>query len=137
MKNLLKEFRTFALRGNVMDLAIAVIIGAAFQSVVKSLTDDIISPILGLFVQTDLSNLVLPIFGVEIRYGSFLTAVINFVIMAFVIFFMMKVVNQIASLKKHKKPAAEDKTKICPYCCTEIPVKAQRCPNCTTALIQE
>lgn len=136
MKNLLKEFRTFALRGNVMDLAIAVIIGAAFQSVVKSLTDDIISPILGLFVQTDLSNLVLPIFGVEIRYGSFLTAVINFVIMAFVIFFMMKVVNQIASLKKHKKPATEEKTKICPYCCTEIPAKAQRCPNCTTSLIQ-
>lgn len=137
MKSFLKEFRTFALRGNVMDLAIAVIIGAAFQSVVKSLTDDIISPILGLFVQTDLSNLVLSIFGVEIRYGSFLTAVINFMIMAFVIFFMMKVVNQIASLKKHKKPAVEEKTKICPYCCTEIPVKAQRCPNCTTALIQE
>ena len=136
MKNLLKEFRTFALRGNVMDLAIAVIIGTAFQSVIKSFTDDIISPILGLFVQTDLSNLVLPIFGVEIRYGSFLTAFINFVIMAFVIFFLMKVVNQIAGLKKTKK-VAEVTTKTCPYCCTEIPVKAQRCPHCTTNLIQE
>jgi len=136
MKNILKEFRTFVLRGNVMDLAIAVIIGAAFQSVIKSFTDDIISPILGLFVQTNLSNLVLPIFGVEIRYGSFLTAVINFVIMAFVIFFLMKVVNQIAGLKKTKK-VVEVHVKTCPYCFTEIPVKATRCPHCTTNLIQE
>nr|WP_320025970.1 large conductance mechanosensitive channel protein MscL [uncultured Acetobacterium sp.] len=103
MKHFLKEFRTFALRGNVMDLAIAFIIGAAFQNVIKSLTDDIISPILGLFAKTDLSNFVLPIFGVEIRYGSFLTAVINFVIMAFVIFFMIKVVNQVVNLKRTKK----------------------------------
>lgn len=136
MKNFLKEFRTFALRGNVMDLAIAVIIGAAFQGIVKSLTDDIISPILGIFARTDFSNFVLPVFGVEIRYGSFLTAVINFVIMAFVIFLLMKIVNQIAGFRKPKK-AAEEKTKTCPYCCTEIPAKAQRCPNCTTSLIRQ
>lgn len=136
MKNILKEFRTFTLRGNVMDLAIAVIIGAAFQSVVSSLTDDIISPILGLFAKTDFSNFVLPIFGVEIRYGSFLTAVINFVIMALVIFFMIKVVNQVANLKKTKK-TVEEKTKLCPYCYTEIPIRALRCPNCTTSLVKD
>ncbi|MBC3796181.1 large conductance mechanosensitive channel protein MscL [Acetobacterium tundrae] len=136
MKNFLKEFRTFALRGNVMDLAIAVIIGAAFQGVIKSLTDDIISPILGIFARTDFSNFVLPIFGVEIRYGSFFTAIINFVIMAFVIFFMIKVMNHLAGLRKTKK-VTEVKTKTCPYCCTEIPVKAQRCPNCTTSLIRQ
>lgn len=136
MKNFFKEFTTFALRGNVMDLAVAVVIGAAFQGIVTSLTKDIISPILGLFARTDLSAFTLDILNVQIRYGAFLTAVINFVIMAFAIFFMIKVVNQVASLKKTKKEV-EAKTKICPYCCTEIPVKAQRCPNCTTSLIQQ
>lgn len=136
MKKFLKEFTTFALRGNVMDLAIAVIIGAAFQSVVTSLTNDIISPILGLFARTDFSEFTWTVLDVQIKYGAFLTAVINFIIMALVIFFMIKVVNQVASLKKTKK-VTEEKTKLCPYCCTEIPVKAQRCPHCTTSLVRQ
>lgn len=138
MKNSLKEFKEFALRGNVMDLAVAVIIGVAFQGLIKSLTDDIISPILGLFGKTAFSNFVLPIMGVEIRYGSFLTAVINFLIMVFVIFLMIKGLNKLAGLRKTKKvEEVQVKTKTCPYCCSEIPAKAQRCPNCTSDLMRK
>jgi len=136
MRNILKEFKKFALRGNVMDLAVAVIIGAAFAGLIKSFTDDIISPILGLFGNTDFSNFVLPIMGVEIRYGSFLTAVINFLIMAFVIFMMIEGLNKLASMRKTKKiEELEVTTKTCPYCCSEIPARAQRCPNCTSDLM--
>jgi len=136
MRNILKEFKKFALRGNVMDLAVAVIIGAAFVGLIKSFTDDIISPILGLFGKTDFSNFVLPIMGVEIRYGSFLTAVINFLIMAFVIFMMIEGLNKFFALCKPKKEGEpEVNVKTCPYCCTEIPERAQRCPNCTSDLM--
>ena len=96
MKKFLKEFKEFALRGNVMDLAIGVIIGAAFQSIIKSLVDDVLSPLIGLFAKTDLSYLVLNINGVDIKYGSFLTAVINFLIMVFIIFLLVKGMNALA-----------------------------------------
>jgi len=137
MKNILKEFKKFALRGNVMDLAVAVIIGAAFQGLIKSFTDDIISPIIGIFGKTDLSNFILPVMGVQIRYGAFLTAVINFSIMVFIIFIMIEGLNKLAGLRKTKKVEEEVKTKTCPYCCSEIPAKAQRCPNCTSDLMRK
>lgn len=137
MKNILKEFKKFALRGNVMDLAVAVIIGAAFQGLIKSFTDDIISPIIGIFGKTDFSNFILPVMGVQIRYGAFLTAVINFLIMAFIIFIMIEGLNKLTDLRKTKKVEDEVKTKICPYCCSEIPAKAQRCPNCTSDLMRK
>ncbi|MGV8905965.1 MAG: large conductance mechanosensitive channel protein MscL [Acetobacterium sp.] len=138
MKNILTEFKKFALRGNVMDLAVAVIIGAAFAGLIKSFTDDIISPILGIFGRTDFSNFVLPVLGVQIRYGAFLTAVINFLIMAFVIFLMVEGLNKFFALCKPKKTAdIEVKTKICPYCCSEIPARAQRCPECTSDLMRK
>ena len=86
MKKLIEEFKAFALRGNVIDLAVGVIIGAAFQNIVTSLTDDIISPLIGLVAKTDFKDLVLSVFGVNIKYGSFITAVINFLIMAIVLF---------------------------------------------------
>lgn len=137
MKNLLKEFKEFALRGNVMELAVAVIIGAAFQGIISSLTGDIISPILGLFGRVDFSNLAINIGDASIRYGAFITAVINFIIMAFVIFLMVKGMNKLAGLRKGKEDEPEEeKTKTCPYCYTEIPEKAVRCPHCTTVLVK-
>ena len=133
MKKFLKEFKEFALRGNVMDLAVGIIIGGAFQSIVKSLVDDLISPFIGLFANTNFDNLFLTIGGVEIRYGSFLTNVINFIIMAFVIFMMLKILNRIAGKKKKEEPAAPTE-KVCPYCRTKIDIAATRCPHCTSVL---
>ncbi len=137
MKKFLKEFKEFALRGNVMDLAVGVIIGGAFQAIVSSLTSDVISPFIGLFASTDFSDLVLKINGVDIRYGAFITAVINFIIMAFIIFMFMKVLNKITSFDKKGEKPAEPVTKECPYCFSEIHIKATRCPHCTGNLSEE
>lgn len=136
MSKFLNEFKEFALRGNVLDLAVGVIIGGAFQGVVNSLVEDIISPVIGLFANKDFSNLVVTIGDVELKYGSFITALINFVIMAFVIFLIVKGVNNLANLGKHSEVATteEPTTKVCPYCCSEISVNATRCPNCTSKL---
>ena len=136
MSNFLKEFKEVALRGNVLDLSVSVIIGGAFQGVVNSLVQDIISPIIGLFANQDFSNLVITLGGVQVKYGSFITALINFIIMAFVIFLIVKGMNKLASLGKHEEVAAteEPTTKVCPYCCSEIPISATRCPNCTSEL---
>ena len=120
MKKFLKEFEKFIMRGNVIDMAVGVIVGAAFQGIVNSLVNDVISPLLGLIANTDLSYLVLTVRGVDIKYGSFLTAVINFLIMAFVIFLLVKGINKIAELgnrkdkeKKEEEPA-KPSTKIWP-----------------------
>lgn len=137
MKKFFEEFKDFAMRGNVMDLAVGVIIGGAFQKIVGSLTEDIISPIIGLVANKDFSQLTAQIFGVELKYGSFITAVINFVIMAFVIFCLVKGLNKLAAIG-HKKKEAEKKapeTKTCPYCMSEISIKATRCPHCTSELV--
>ncbi|MCQ4022176.1 MULTISPECIES: large conductance mechanosensitive channel protein MscL [unclassified Ruminococcus] len=138
MKKFLNEFKAFIMRGNVLDLAVAVIIGAAFQAIISSLVDDIISPILGLFGGVDFKAFVLDINGVQIKYGSFITAVINFLIMALVIFLIIKGINKITELgkklsKKEEEEAAPT-TKICPFCCSEIDIKASRCPHCTSVL---
>ena len=100
MKKILGEFKEFALKGNVLDLAVGVIIGAAFQGIVKSLVDDIISPIIGLFAKKDFSDLVLTVFDVNIRYGAFITAVINFLIMVFLIFVLVKAMNKLSNIGK-------------------------------------
>lgn len=137
MKKFLAEFREFTLRGNVMDLAVGVIIGGAFQNIVKSLTGDIISPIIGLFAKTDFSNLVIKLWDVEIKYGAFITAVINFIIMAFIIFLLVKGVNKLASIahkKEEIKEEAAPTTKKCPYCMSEIAIEATKCPHCTSDL---
>lgn len=136
MKKLLNEFREFALRGNVMDLAVGVIIGAAFQAIINSLVNDVISPLIGLFANTDLSYLTVNVRDVEIRYGAFITAVINFLIMAVIIFLLVKAMNALAGLGKKKEtpaPAAPSK-KICPFCKSEIAAEATRCPHCTSQL---
>lgn len=135
MKKFFREFKEFAMRGSVIDLAVGVIVGGAFQKIVNSLVTDIISPILGLFAKENFNGLSLNIMGVSIQYGSFITEVINFIIMAFVIFVMVKTLNKLASL--HKKDDEEETEKKCPYCMSEIDINATRCPYCTSILDDE
>ncbi len=135
MKKFLNEFKEFALRGNVMDLAIGVIIGGAFKSITDSLVNDMLSPILGLFAQDGLKGLSFPIFNATVNIGSFIMAIINFVIMAFFIFLLVKGMNFLASLGRRKTETEEDPTtKKCPFCITEIDIKATRCPHCTSVI---
>lgn len=131
MKKFLEEFKGFALKGNVMDLAVGVIIGAAFQAVVASLTENIFAPIISLFSKQSSELVQWEIFG--IKYGAFITSVVNFVIMAFVVFLLVKAMNHIVSLGK-KEEQKEETTKKCPYCLSEIHIKATRCPACTSQL---
>lgn len=131
MKSFFSEFKKFIMRGNVLDLAVGVIIGAAFQGVVSALTDNLISPLLGMIGGMNFDMLSFKINGAEFFYGKFITAVINFLIMAFVIFVIVKLVNKIMSIGK--KPVEEvATTKKCPYCCSEIDIEATKCPHCTS-----
>lgn len=135
---MLKEFKTFLMRGNVMDLAVGVIIGGAFKSITDSLVGDIISPILAIFTgSVNFASLTFAIPGTEaiILYGNFLTAVINFVIMAFIVFMMVKAVNKVMSIGKKKEEDSPQTTKVCPFCHSEIHIEASRCPNCTSELM--
>ena len=133
MKKFLEEFKAFALKGNVMDLAVGVIIGGAFQAIVTSLVGDIITSIIGIFASTDFSNLIATINGSEVKYGAFITAIINFIIMAFIIFCIVKGLNKLAERKK-KEEANEPTEKTCPFCQSTISIKATRCPHCTSGL---
>lgn len=143
MKKFFAEFKDFIAKGNVLDMAVGIIIGAAFKSIVDSLVNDIISPILGLVVNTDFSALVVNIGNVPIRYGSFITAIINFLIMAFVLFVIIKAVNKMRALSEKLAKTVEGKeaaapaptTKECPYCKSTIAIGATRCPNCTSELL--
>ena len=137
MKKFIEEFKSFALRGNVMDMAIGVIIGGAFTSIVTSLTDNLINPILGLAGNTDLSAFTLQIAGIELKYGAFLTSVINFLIMAFVLFCLLKAVNKLTSLGRKPDVPAAPTTKKCPYCCSDIPIAATKCAHCASELPRE
>ena len=143
MKNFFNEFKAFALKGNVMNLAVGVIVGAAFQGVVASLTDNILSPIIGLFIGQNFDSLALDFLGVSIRYGAFVTSVIHFFILAFVVFAMVKTMNRIDALTSRngaaqappaEAPVEEPTQRPCPYCLTEIPLAATRCPACTSIL---
>ncbi|MDR1024252.1 MAG: large conductance mechanosensitive channel protein MscL [Treponema sp.] len=140
MKQFMQEFREFAFKGNVMNLAVGVIIGAAFQGVVTSLTQNILSPIIGLFARQNFDSLMLQFGNVEIKYGAFITSVANFFIMAFVIFLMVRAMNAFRTLsdntKKKKEPPAPSApvTKQCPYCFSDIAIKATRCPFCTSRI---
>lgn len=134
MKKFMKEFREFAMQGNVLDMAVGVIIGAAFGAIINSLVDDIISPLIGLLFDTDFSALVATIGSVEIKYGSFVTAVINFILIALVLFCIIKAANKAKDAASKKEPEAEPTTKVCPYCLSEIPLAATRCAHCTSQL---
>ena len=133
---MLKEFKEFALRGNVLDLAVGVIIGGAFQKLVTSLTTNLISPILGCFTEVDFSGWALKIGNLNLTYGAFITDVINFIIMAFIVFLIVKFMNKLSNLGKKEEPVveAEPTTKVCPHCFSEINIKATRCPCCTSVL---
>ena len=128
-----REFKEFALRGNVMSLAVGVLIGSAFQGVVTSLTTNILSPIIGLFTRQNFDSLVLNIFGVTLKYGSFITSVINFFIMAFVVFILIRAMNKLLSLGEKEK-APPPAARLCPFCKTILHPDAIRCPACTSEL---
>lgn len=133
MKKFLQEFKEFALRGNVISLAVGVMIGAAFQSVVTSFTENILSPIIGLFGRQNFDSMVLEFFGITLKYGAFLTTVVNFFIQAFVIFLIVRAMNKLMSIGKKPEEPAPDPRK-CPFCCSVIDDAAIRCPHCTSEL---
>ncbi|MDR1135309.1 MAG: large conductance mechanosensitive channel protein MscL [Clostridiales Family XIII bacterium] len=133
MRRFLKEFNDFAFKGNVMNLAIGVIIGAAFQGVVSSLTTNILSPVIGLFMRENFESWKLDILGVEIKYGAFATSLINFLIMAVVVFLLVKLLTSAAKHISHEDDVVAAPRK-CPYCMMEIPSSATRCPHCTSLL---
>lgn len=136
MKQIVKEFKEFIMRGNVIDLAVGVIIGGAFQAIVNSLVNDIINPLLSIFLKDiDFSSLTLNILNAKIAYGSLINAIITFLINGIVIFFIIKAINAAASLKKAPEAVEEaPATKVCPYCFSEIHIDATRCPHCTSQL---
>ena len=128
---MLKEFREFAIRGNVVDLAVAVIIGGAFGKIISSLVDNILMPLIGLLIGgIDFKSLAFTIGGAKVEYGLFIQNIVDFIIIAFVVFLMVRAINS----TKKPTPAAAPTTKECPHCFTTIPLKATRCPNCTSQL---
>lgn len=129
MKKFIQEFKEFALRGNVMDMAVGVLIGGAFSGIVTSLTDNFITPILKFFTAGEKYSLS-DIGGFA---SNFLSSLVNFLIMAFILFCLLKVMNRLTSIGK-KETAPEPTTKICPFCLSEIHIQATRCPHCTSVL---
>lgn len=135
MKKFAAEFKEFICRGNVMDMAVGIIIGGAFTSIVSSLVEDIINPILGIFGGMNFSDLSVKLVGdATLNYGNFITAIINFIIMAFIVFLLMRTINGITSKLSKKEEEAAPTEKECPYCKTKIAIAATRCPNCTSNL---
>lgn len=154
---MLKEFKEFAMRGNIMDLAVGVVIGGAFQKIVTSLVEDIIMPTISIFTgKVDFSDMVFKYGNASIKYGNFITAIVNFLIIAFSIFLVVKYSNSLnkklekmklgeqiiskvdkkGKLKKNKKeePIPAPTVKKCPFCFSEIHIDATRCPHCTSVL---
>ena len=134
IKKFLEEFKAFAMRGNVLDMAVGVVVGGAFTAIVTALVEDVINPVIGLFFKTDFSSVVIDLGGSSIKIGEFVNSIINFLIVAFVLFVVIKAINSL-----HKKPEApaapaEPTTKVCPFCQSEIAIKAVRCPHCTSKL---
>ena len=149
---MLKDFKEFAMRGNVVDMAIGIVIGAAFGTIVKSFVDDVLMPPIGLLLgNVDFSNLFITLKegakaagpyaslaaakaagAVTLNMGLFINTIISFIIIAFAVFLVIKGINR---MKREKEaPAAEPTTKECPFCFTAIPIQASRCPNCTSQL---
>ncbi len=148
---MLKEFKEFATRGNIMDLAVGVVIGGAFQSIITSLVNDIIMPAISILTgKVDFSDMMFTVGEASIKYGNFITAIVNFLIIAFSIFLAITYMNKLSKkmeaislgqveklnkkLGKTKKeePVPEPTVKICPFCYSEIPYKATKCAHCTS-----
>ena len=160
MKKFFTEFKEFIMRGNVIDLAVAVIVGGAFQAIVNSFINDLVMPFIGLItggINFADQFIVLKVpEGVDLAtveaaktaadatelgatvwaYGAFITAVINFIVMAFVVFLLVKAINKAQTIGKKKEEEAPT-TKKCPFCCSEINIKATRCPHCTSEIPEE
>ena len=137
MKKFFEEFKAFALKGNVMDMAIGVIIGAAFGDIVTALTECFIQPIIALIGGAEVHGTIpLGNSGQALDYGSFLTAVINLIIMALILFCIVKAMNKLMTLGKKEEETAP-LTRICPYCKSEISIEATRCAHCTSELPTE
>ena len=137
MKALIKEFKEFISRGNVMDMAVGVIVGGAFTAIVNSLVKDMLMPLLSLLTGGfDFSGLCIALGEGEnaatINYGSFISAIINFLLIALVIFLIIKAINKVSRKKKEEAPVPT--TKECPYCKEQIAIEATRCPHCTSKL---
>lgn len=145
MKKFLKEFKEFAVKGNMMDLAVGMIIGSAFTGIVKSLVDDIFMPVISIFTgKMDFSNWFIALDGKEyltleqaqeagaatLNYGNFISGMINFIIMAFVVFMIVKALNKL----KKEEPKMAPTTKKCTFCKSDIALEATRCPHCTSQL---
>ena len=140
MKKIFGEFKEFVMRGNVLDLAVAVIIGGAFQTIVSSLCDDVITPFIQLIISkcigVDSIEEMTKVLNVgTIQLGNFISAIINFLIMAVIIFCLVKFINRVMSIGKKKEE--EETTKTCPFCKSEIDIEATRCPHCTSVLEEE
>jgi len=133
---MLKEFKQFLLRGNVVDLAVGVVVGAAFGSVVTALVKDILTPLIAAIAKVpDFSGLFFTLNGSTFMYGDFINAAISFLLVACAIFFfVIKPMNMIVSLS-HKEPPADPTTKKCPECLSEIPIEAKRCSHCTQVVM--
>lgn len=150
---MLKEFKAFATKGNIMDLAVGVVIGGAFQSIINSLVNDIIMPTISMITgKVDFSDMMFTVGEVSIKYGNFITAIVNFLIIAFSIFlaitYMNKITKKMEAISlgqvekinkklgrtKKEEPAPEPTVKVCPFCYSEIPYKATRCAHCTSVL---
>jgi len=143
MKKFFSEFKEFISRGSVIDMAIGVVVGAAFKAIIDSLVNDIIMPVAGWLIgDMNFADLAVVLStktaedGSEIvtalSYGKFINSIISFLIIAFCLFLVVKVVNKLR--RKKEEPAAEPTTKTCPFCCSEIAIEATRCPNCTSEL---
>ncbi len=139
MKKFFNEFKAFIAKGNVMDLAVGVIIGGAFSGIVTSLTDNIINPLINCIGGAEIQGKIHLIGDNYIDYGSFISAVINFVIMAFIIFCIVKAANKAMTIGKKKEEKAKPMptTKICPFCKSEIPVDALKCRYCASDISEE
>lgn len=130
MKKFFEEFKAFALRGNVLDMSIGIIIGGAFTGIVTSLTDNFINPILNVLIGAESYS-----WNDVAGFGAaFVSTVLNFIITAFILFCLLKGINKVMSLGKKPEAPAEPTTKVCPFCKSEIAVDASRCPHCTSVL---
>ena len=134
---MIREFRDFVLRGNVVDLAVGIVIGAAFTAIVNSLVSDVLTPVIGILFSADFSSLSVTVNRSTITYGNFLNALISFLLVAAALFFF--VVKPMNLLERRRQAAEPDAptTKTCPECASEVPVAARRCPFCTSALAEE
>lgn len=149
---MLKEFKEFAMRGNVVDMAVGIVIGAAFGTIVKSFVSDVLMPPIGLlFGNVDFANLFITLKAgkvagpydslavaqsagaVTLNYGAFINTIISFIIIAFAVFLVIKGINRMK--REREAPPAEPTTKECPFCFTTIPIQASRCPHCTSQLV--